>query len=117
MIASPDSQPRVLVIGPTPPPYNGMGVITENLLNSILRECFDIILFDTADGRGLTNMGRFDWGNVWMACAYPTSAAFQQLKGWNPDTECIAASVQEDNASSVAKRLVSLFQSLRRAGT
>lgn len=61
------SRPRILVIGPTPPPYNGMSVSTENLLKSGLRERFDLILLDTADRRGLTNVGKFDLENVLVA--------------------------------------------------
>lgn len=61
------SLPTILVIGPTPPPHNGMSVATSNLLKSSLCEQFDLLLLDTADRRGLTNVGRLDWRNVTLA--------------------------------------------------
>ena len=68
-----DSLPRILIIGPTPPPYNGMSVLTENLLKSNLGKQFEIILLDTADRRGLTNVGRFDWHNLLLALRHGLS--------------------------------------------
>jgi glycosyltransferase involved in cell wall biosynthesis len=44
-----------------------MSVVTENLLNSSLRDQFGLILLDTADRRDLSNMGRFDWHNLFLA--------------------------------------------------
>lgn len=64
---SDDSRPKILVIGPTPPPYNGMSVATQNVLESSLKEQFDLIHLDTADRRGLANVGRLDFTNVCLA--------------------------------------------------
>jgi len=61
------SKTRIVIIGPTPPPYNGMSVVTDNLLKSDLRNHFDIISLDTADRRGLTNVGRLDFNNIVLA--------------------------------------------------
>lgn len=58
---------RILVVGPTPPPYHGGSVMTANLLNSSLASQFELIHLDTADRRGITNIGFFDWHNVWLA--------------------------------------------------
>jgi glycosyltransferase involved in cell wall biosynthesis len=44
-----------------------MSVVTHNLLNSSLHDRFEIILLDTADRRGLANMGRLDLVNVALA--------------------------------------------------
>lgn len=58
---------KILVIGSTPPPYNGMSVVTENILNSDLRKRFNIINLDTADRRSLSNIGKIDFINVYLA--------------------------------------------------
>ncbi|MGC2171719.1 MAG: glycosyltransferase family 4 protein [Candidatus Sulfotelmatobacter sp.] len=60
------NKPKVLVIGPTPPPYNGMSVATELVLNALGDE-FHLIHLDTADRRGLSNIGRIDLRNVLLA--------------------------------------------------
>jgi len=60
------SKPKVLIIGPTPPPYNGMSVATELLLNALGGE-FCVTHLDTADRRGLSNIGRIDLQNVLLA--------------------------------------------------
>lgn len=61
------SRPRILIVGPTPPPYHGVSVATHNLLESRLSEHFELILLDIADRRGLTNIGQFDWHNLMLA--------------------------------------------------
>jgi glycosyltransferase involved in cell wall biosynthesis len=59
-------KPKVLIIGPSPPPYNGMSVATELLLNALGDE-FCVMHLDTADRRGLSNVGRIDFRNVLLA--------------------------------------------------
>jgi glycosyltransferase involved in cell wall biosynthesis len=75
-------KPRVLIIGPTPPPYNGMSVATELLLNALGDE-FYVIHLDTADRRGLSNVGRIDFRNVLLA-AYHAFEYFLLLLLKNP---------------------------------
>lgn len=58
---------KILVIGPTPPPYNGMSVVTETILNSSLRERFELINLDISDRRSLKNIGKFDIINIYLA--------------------------------------------------
>jgi glycosyltransferase involved in cell wall biosynthesis len=62
--------PKVLVIGPTPPPYQGVSVIISNILSSRLRESFRIVYLDTSDRRDLTNVGRLDLENIWLAAKH-----------------------------------------------
>jgi len=57
---------KILIIGPTPPPYHGVSVATEMILNSNLQEKFKIIHLDTADRRGLSNIGKIDFINVYL---------------------------------------------------
>lgn len=56
----------LLVIGPTPPPCNGMSVATELVLRAISDQ-FSFIHLDTADRRGLSNMGELDAQNIVLA--------------------------------------------------
>jgi glycosyltransferase involved in cell wall biosynthesis len=57
----------VLIIGPTPPPAHGISVLTELLLQSDLKQSFEVVHLDTADRRTLDNVGRFELGNVALA--------------------------------------------------
>jgi glycosyltransferase involved in cell wall biosynthesis len=61
---------RILVVGPLPPPAHGCAVITHNLLSSQLAEEFELLHLDTADRRGIDNIGTLDAGNVWRAGAH-----------------------------------------------
>lgn len=65
--ARPPAKRRILLIGPLPPPAHGVAVLTSNLLASSVADRFDIVHLDTADRRGVDNIGRLDAGNVWLA--------------------------------------------------
>lgn len=58
---------RILVIGPLPPPSHGVAELTRILLESAVARRFDLLHLDTADRRGVANIGRLDAGNVWLA--------------------------------------------------
>jgi glycosyltransferase involved in cell wall biosynthesis len=73
------ARPRVLFAGPLPPPHHGCAVITRNLLDSSLADRFELVHLDTADRRGVENIGRFDIGNVWRAGMH--GAQFLRLLG------------------------------------
>jgi glycosyltransferase involved in cell wall biosynthesis len=60
------SKPSVLIIGPSPPPYNGISVATDLVLNAVRAE-FSVIHLDTADRRDLSNIGKVDLVNVLLA--------------------------------------------------
>lgn len=57
----------VLIIGPTPPPAQGVAVFTLALLRSNLRSSFRIVHLDTSDRRTLANIGRLDFRNMVLA--------------------------------------------------
>lgn len=61
---------KVLLVGPTPPPFHGGAVITRNLMASPLAERFDVVHVDTSDRRGLANLGALDLRNVWLAAVH-----------------------------------------------
>jgi glycosyltransferase involved in cell wall biosynthesis len=58
-------KPRLVVIGPLPPPYHGVTVSTSLVLeNPALHRCFDVEHFDTSDHRTTANIGHWDARNV-----------------------------------------------------
>lgn len=65
-------RPRVLVIGPVPPPYHGVAVMTRTLLDSGVTERFEVLHLDTSDRRDVSNIGRLDFGNVQLALVHGT---------------------------------------------
>lgn len=67
----------VLIVGPTPPPAHGISVLTELLLQSGLKESFEVVHLDTADRRTLDNVGRFEIRNIALALYH--GARFQWL--------------------------------------
>jgi glycosyltransferase involved in cell wall biosynthesis len=59
------SKPRLIVIGPLPPPVHGVTVSTSLVLdNQVLRDSFDLEHVDTSDHRTGRNVGTWDSANV-----------------------------------------------------
>jgi glycosyltransferase involved in cell wall biosynthesis len=64
-------QPSVLVVGPLPPPEFGVAKATKLMVESpVLSARMRIIHLDTTDPRGLANIGRIDWRNVYLGCRH-----------------------------------------------
>jgi glycosyltransferase involved in cell wall biosynthesis len=61
----------VLTIGPSPPPYNGMSVATDLVIKA-MDSAIEHVHLDTSDRRGLSNVGKFDVGNLWLAGVHGT---------------------------------------------
>jgi glycosyltransferase involved in cell wall biosynthesis len=58
-------KPRLIVIGPTPPPIHGVTVSTALVLESpLVHEHFNVRHLDTSDRRAVTTLGRWDIKNV-----------------------------------------------------
>jgi len=57
-------KPRLLIIGPTPPPYHGVAVAVDTLLRSRLTDEFEVAHLDLADRRGIAHVNRPDWRDV-----------------------------------------------------
>ena len=86
---------KVLIIGPTPPPFQGMAVFTEMLLRSpVLAAAYDVVHLETADRRGLDNMGRLDFGNVLLALRHAFGLAWLVLRH-RPDVIYVEVSQNE----------------------
>ena len=62
-----NGKPGAIIVGPTPPPTHGLTIATERLLNSALRDRFELTHLDTSDRRDIGNMGRFDLINICLA--------------------------------------------------
>ena len=58
---------RILVIGAVPPPYMGPTIATEIIINSKLRNEFDLIHLDTSDHRDLNTINRTDFWNFFLS--------------------------------------------------
>lgn len=58
------NESELLIIGPTPPPYHGVAVAIQTLLNSSLSQRFRIEHLDLADRRGIQHVNRPDWRDV-----------------------------------------------------
>jgi glycosyltransferase involved in cell wall biosynthesis len=57
---------KIIFLGPLPPPYMGPSLATEVLLNSKLKDEFDLIHLDTSDHRGLETLGAIDFWNIYL---------------------------------------------------
>jgi glycosyltransferase involved in cell wall biosynthesis len=56
--------PKILVIGPTPPPFHGVSVATEAVLQLGLRERFRLCHLDLSDRRGIQHVDKPDFHDV-----------------------------------------------------
>lgn len=57
-------KPKVLVVGPVPPPVGGVETQISTLLESPLRERFDLVHCNTSKARPKQTQGKFDVGNI-----------------------------------------------------
>jgi glycosyltransferase involved in cell wall biosynthesis len=61
-------KPRLIVVGPEPPPYHGVTVSTRLILaNPLLHERFAVEHLNTSDHRPSGNIGRWDATNIFLA--------------------------------------------------
>ncbi len=60
-------KPKIIFLGPIPPPFMGPSVATEVLLNSKLKDDFEILHLDTSDRRDLSKLGAIDFQNIFLA--------------------------------------------------
>lgn len=59
-------KPGILIIGPTPPPYHGVSVLTDMLLRSSLNEYFSVYHVEMSDRRGLEHVGKPDVKDLFL---------------------------------------------------
>lgn len=58
------NRPKLLVVSPTPPPYSGPEVMTAHLLQSSLKDKYELIHFNISKNREVSTKARFDRVNV-----------------------------------------------------
>jgi glycosyltransferase involved in cell wall biosynthesis len=58
---------RIILVGSVPPPYHGSAVYFFNLLNSKIKDEFDVTHLDISDHRDMENLSRLDFVNVYLA--------------------------------------------------
>jgi glycosyltransferase involved in cell wall biosynthesis len=68
----------ILIVGPSAPPYNGMTRAIE-LIVAALNDHLSVVHLDTADRRGLSNIGRFELGNLLLAAKHGLTFLWQLL--------------------------------------
>lgn len=64
---------RIAIIGPLPPPLNGMTVMTAHAIEAARRNKVDYVHVDTSDHREVGNVGRLDLRNVALAIQHAFS--------------------------------------------
>ncbi|MBC8145211.1 MAG: glycosyltransferase family 4 protein [bacterium] len=61
-------RPRLLIIGPLPPPYIGPAIATRRLLDSdVIAKHFEVDFVNTGDPEGFDQIGQLGLHNIWMA--------------------------------------------------
>jgi glycosyltransferase involved in cell wall biosynthesis len=75
-VTEPVRKPKVLIVGPTPPPHHGMTTATLALLGSpTLNASYRVLHLDNADRRSQDNMGRLDLRNVLLGLRHAAALA------------------------------------------
>lgn len=64
MAVDESNRPTVLILGPTPPPYHGVSVMMQTLLQSKIMQRFNVVVLDTADRRDISHVEAPDWHDV-----------------------------------------------------
>lgn len=75
---------KVLLIGSIPPPVHGSNVYFNSLLNSKIRDEFEIAHLDISDHRDLSNLSKLDFTNVTLALKN-LRELYKKLKEFRPD--------------------------------
>ncbi|OGW29168.1 MAG: hypothetical protein A2X59_08115 [Nitrospirae bacterium GWC2_42_7] len=60
-------KPRVIFLGPLPPPLMGPSLATELILTSKIIDEIDLIHLDTSDHRDIDTLGSVDFTNIYLA--------------------------------------------------
>ena len=63
-VANSGFRPKVIIVGPTPPPVHGVSQAIQSILESSVIPPEMLLHLDTSDRRSLANLGHFDWRNL-----------------------------------------------------
>ncbi len=67
---------KVMVVSPTPPPYSGPEIMTRHLLNSHLKEKYELIHFNISKQRAMSSKAKFDFVNIFFGIIQPIQLFF-----------------------------------------
>jgi glycosyltransferase involved in cell wall biosynthesis len=81
---------KVLFLGKLPPPYIGPAVACRILLQSRLREAFQLIHLDLSDPRDINTLAKIDFINIWLAVKQYFLLAWKIIR-YRPDLVYIPA--------------------------
>ncbi len=77
-------KPRLLVVGPLPPPVGGVETVIQTILESPQFAGFELRHCSTAKGRPKQSQGKFDPGNLWWAARH-FGRMWQAMRRDRPD--------------------------------
>lgn len=60
----------ILIVGPVPPPYHGVSVVTQLILESKIKDKYQVSYLNTTDQRNIKNIGKFDFFNAYLAAKH-----------------------------------------------
>jgi glycosyltransferase involved in cell wall biosynthesis len=90
--ATPGYRPKVLIIGPLPPPYFGVAKATRLMLESTtLADRLQIVHLDTSDRLGFAKMGSLDWRNTYLGLKHVVELV-RLLRKEQPDVVLLTVS-------------------------
>jgi glycosyltransferase involved in cell wall biosynthesis len=75
-------RPRILVLGPVPPPYMGPTIATTVILQSRLKEEFELIHLDTSDHREISTLGAIDFWNIYLPIKFYLLLIWMIIRTW-----------------------------------
>lgn len=58
---------KIILIGAVPPPYHGTNISNERILNSKVKNIYNLYHLDISDHRDLDNLGRIDLINIFLS--------------------------------------------------
>lgn len=61
------SKPKVLFFGKLPPPYIGPAVATQKIINSDLKNRYDLVFFDLSHHKSIDDLGKYNLSNFTSA--------------------------------------------------
>ncbi|MEM0896686.1 MAG: glycosyltransferase family 4 protein [Verrucomicrobiota bacterium] len=72
----PSRKKKLLIVSPTPPPMSGPEIMTRHLLNSSLRDGYELVHYNISKQRDIESKGRFDVVNLFFGFIQPFRLAW-----------------------------------------
>src|SRR6202043_3922604 len=88
-----DTLPKLVVVGPSPPPVHGVVVMTRHLLRTLTELDAYAGHLDTRDPRPVTTIGRLDVRNVVLGLSQ--AWRLNRLLGHRPDAAGVHISISQ----------------------